>query len=1118
VESTGGPGVAPGPILRRMGTDVGTWAIAALGLLTLAFFAWLAAGGGGSTYHSLVTDVIFLPFGLVASLLAFRTAWRETGARRRAAWCTLGSAFVAFWIGDILWFLSEATGAFASSGSWADAAYLAYYPLLLVGLLLLVSRNHDRLGRLRSALDVGVIFLGGGLLIWYSVLLPTLEGAGSDLGDIIAVAYPVGDLLLLLGAAFLLVRHDRAGNRRVLVALMAALGLGFASDLVYGSLAVQNAYESGGLLDGGYLLSWVLFALAAFLESRGDRSRGTVEDVRPEKVGSGGLLGAVSIVVGLAALFYALRGEFGTAHGAAALAAVVVTVLAMGRQLLAQKESSRLREERVVRLGEARFQKALRRTQFSIDHADDSVVWLDSRGRVLEVNASACRRLGYSREEFLGLTVFEIDETSAIDPGWWDGYWSRLKERGSLTLERDQRCSDGRIFPAEITANYMEYEGEEYSCSFMRDISERRQAERTLRESEERLLRAQAVAHVGNWELDMATDSMWGSPEAFKIYGLERTSPTLPFKVVKDVPLAEERPRLEAALRGLMDGHDYSMEYRIRRANDGEIRTVRSSAELVRDVSGGVVKVVGVIQDMTDLRLAEKLLRQTQFSVDQASDLVFWLDPDGSIVYVSESAGRRLGYSREELLRMTVFDVAVGLRSEEWPQRWGEIKKGRILAFEREFRTREGELFPVEISANFFDYEGQEYNCAFVRDVGERKRAEKALAEVEAQLRQSQKMEAIGQMAGGIAHDFNNLLTAISGYSDLILDSTDDAVEVFRDDLNEIKAAAGRATALTRQILAFSRRQALQPEVMSLNEVVAGAERLLKRTLGENIELLAFLDPDLGLTEVDGNQMGQVLMNLALNARDAMSNGGRLTLETGNVELGAAYCRTQPDIAPGPYVMCAVSDTGSGMDEETRSRVFEPFFTTKEPGKGTGLGLATVYGTIKQSGGSVTVYSECGVGTTFRIYLPRVDRPAEERRGKKTVTVDLRGRETVLVVEDESGVRALVSRVLTNLGYKVLDAESGDRAFELLKECGHDIDLLLTDVVLAGSLQGHELAQAALGLYAEMPVLYMSGYTRDAIVHSGRLEPGINYIEKPFSPENLGEKVRQVLDSVAAPH
>jgi two-component system cell cycle sensor histidine kinase/response regulator CckA len=380
--------------------------------------------------------------------------------------------------------------------------------------------------------------------------------------------------------------------------------------------------------------------------------------------------------------------------------------------------------------------------------------------------------------------------------------------------------------------------------------------------------------------------------------------------------------------------------------------------------------------------------------------------------------------------------------------------------------------------------------------------------ELTAQLQQAQKMEAIGRLAGGVAHDFNNLLTVISGYSELVLQSmTEDAP--FRAELEEIHHAGAQAASLTRQLLAFSRRQVLQPEVLDVNEIVARMDKILRRLIGEDIDVVTRLRPRLDLVLADHGQIEQIIMNLVVNARDAMPRGGRLTLETANVELDQAYAATHPDAHPGPHVMIAVSDTGSGMDPETLRRIFEPFFTTKERGKGTGLGLSTVYGIVKQSGGNVWVYSEVGHGTTFKIYLPRAEAAAPASR-VAAAGLPARAGETVLVVEDQAAVRGLITSVLERGGYTVLAAADPDAAVALATQHDGNLHLLLTDVVLPGT-GGRELARRILEVRPGPKVVFMSGYTDDAIVHHGVLEPGTAFIEKPIVADTLLTKMREFL-------
>ena len=424
---------------------------------------------------------------------------------------------------------------------------------------------------------------------------------------------------------------------------------------------------------------------------------------------------------------------------------------------------------------------------------------------------------------------------------------------------------------------------------------------------------------------------------------------------------------------------------------------------------------------------------------------------------------------------------------------------------EATWKRRDGHLLTVQLSVRAVrDGTGHvEYYETFVRDVTDQRRLQQ-------QLLQSQKMEAVGRLAGGIAHDFNNLLTVITSYSDLLLEDlgTDDPK---RSDVEQVRKAADGAAALTRQLLAFSRQQVVEPRVVSLNAVVESLQKILRRVLGEDVELAATPGPDLGAVRADVGQLEQVLMNLAVNARDAMPTGGKLTIETGNVEHDPAFARGHGAAAVRQFVMLAVTDTGVGMDEATKARIFEPFFTTKEPGKGTGLGLATVYGIVQQSGGFIWVYSEPGHGTTFKIYLPRVDAPAEGVAVTAVAPVG-RGTETVLLAEDAAAVRAVARQVLERQGYTVLEAPDGELALHLAQRHSGPIHLLLTDVVMPG-MSGRQLADRLAPARPDMKVLYASGYTDDSVVRHGVLEEGMPYLQKPFTPESLARKVRDVLDS-----
>ncbi|MCI0457416.1 MAG: response regulator [Gemmataceae bacterium] len=399
-------------------------------------------------------------------------------------------------------------------------------------------------------------------------------------------------------------------------------------------------------------------------------------------------------------------------------------------------------------------------------------------------------------------------------------------------------------------------------------------------------------------------------------------------------------------------------------------------------------------------------------------------------------------------------------------------------------------------------------NEALRQEVEDRKR-------LEAQLLHAQKMDAVGRLAGGVAHDFNNLLTIITGYGELLLAGLRPD-EPLRGLAAEITRAGERAAALTRQLLAFSRQQVVAPKVLDLNAIVTDVSKMLQRLIGEDVVLATALAPNLGRVKADPTQVEQVLLNLAVNARDAMPRGGKLTVETANVDLDEAYAHTHPEVQAGRHVLLAVSDTGCGMTEEVKARIFEPFFTTKELGKGTGLGLATVYGVVKQSGGSIAVYTEVGRGTTFKVYLPRLVEMAETTRGGPAAPPIPRGSETLLLVEDEAGVRALARHALQASGYTVLEASNGVEALRLADQYGAPIRLLVTDVVMPG-MGGRELHAQLTALYPGLKVLFMSGYTDDAVFRHGVLEAGLPFLQKPFTVDALARKVRETLDREQPP-
>ncbi|HEX4600634.1 MAG TPA: response regulator [Gemmatimonadales bacterium] len=474
---------------------------------------------------------------------------------------------------------------------------------------------------------------------------------------------------------------------------------------------------------------------------------------------------------------------------------------------------------------------------------------------------------------------------------------------------------------------------------------------------------------------------------------------------------------------------------------------------------------------------------------------------DGRYLDANDAFVRLVGRTRDEVLGHTTVELGILSTAADRAAILGRMESGSAHDLDVTLRAKDGSARHVLCSLEQIDIGGEPCLLALVHDVTQARLLEQ-------QLRQSQKMEAVGRLAGGVAHDFNNLLTVITSYCDLLLDSfaPDDSR---RADVGEVRKAADGAAGLTRQLLSFSRQQVLQPRVLDLNASVRNTESLLKRLLGEDVQLVTTLASGLGMVKVDPSHLEQIIMNLAVNARDAMPEGGRVTLETANVEMDEVYVRGHATAQPGRYVVLAVSDTGIGMDEATQARMFEPFFTTKEPGKGTGLGLATVYGVVKQAGGFIWVYSEPGRGASFKVYLPRVDEPADAPAAPPTGPAP-RGTETVLLVEDAAAVRTVTRQVLERQGYTVLEAPSGDVALQIAAKHHGPIHLLLTDVVMPG-VSGRQLAERLVGLRPEIVVLYTSGYTDDAVVRHGVLEAGVAYLQKPFTADRLAHRVREVL-------
>ncbi|OYV98413.1 MAG: hypothetical protein B7Z62_03925 [Deltaproteobacteria bacterium 37-65-8] len=478
---------------------------------------------------------------------------------------------------------------------------------------------------------------------------------------------------------------------------------------------------------------------------------------------------------------------------------------------------------------------------------------------------------------------------------------------------------------------------------------------------------------------------------------------------------------------------------------------------------------------------------------------------------VNDVSVSHYGYSREEFLGMTMEQIRP---PEDIPAMRKSV--GDVPGTIRKVGTwrhlkKSGEIIAAEITTHDLEFGGRPARLVLATDVTERKRAEAERDILEKQLAQAQRMESIGRLAGGVAHDFNNLLVVILGHAELLLNRPAAADPAVGDSLREIRKAGERAANLTRQLLAFGRKQVLTIKTIDLNRVIAEFGGMLSRLIRESIAVSTHLATDLGPVKADPFQIEQILLNLCINARDAMPDGGRLTIETANVSLDEEYAKTHTEVRPGSYVMLAVSDTGSGMDAETVGKIFDPFYTTKEKGKGTGLGLSMVYGIVKQHGGNIWVYSEPGRGATFKVYLPRVDEPAAAEEIAPGIPVHASvDPETVLVVEDEDTVRDLVCRMLSGAGYDVIEARGGEEAVRLAKE-RKTIHLLLTDIIMP-EMSGRMVRDRVAALHPDVKVLYMSGYTDNVVAHHGILEAGVHFLQKPFTARTLADKVREALE------
>ncbi|HYV98081.1 MAG TPA: PAS domain S-box protein [Gemmatimonadaceae bacterium] len=758
-----------------------------------------------------------------------------------------------------------------------------------------------------------------------------------------------------------------------------------------------------------------------------------------------------------------------------------------------------------VKRARREMQKRLDQLRSSVENAPGATAMFDTEMRYLVTSARYRADFGLDGKDIVGRSHYDV--IPGIPARWREIHARCL--RGSI-----ERSDEEPFLKPDGTIQWLRWEVRPWRrerdqigglVMYTEDITGRRLAEDALRTSEERMrLMIEGAKDYGITMLDPRGLIITWNSGAQKLLGYasdEIVGRSLSLFYARG-DVGEDRAQFElerAAAQGQADIEGWHLR------KDGS--RFWGEGVLSALLNGNEVRgFCMVVRDVTERRRTEELLRSVLYN---ALDGIASVDISQRIESFNRAGERLFGYTAQEVAGQPItLLIPESYAGHLAPYFAGDLLTGesRVSDVSAELvgRRKDGSTFPLEIAVTEFRLENERHFTVVLRDLTTKSRLEE-------QLRQSQKLEAFGQLAGGIAHDFNNLLTVIGGDSEILLTDLE-ADDPRRSLVADIRDAGTRASSLTRQLLAFSRRQVLEPKVINLNDIIRNTEKMLTRIIGEDIGLSSSLDPNIPPVMVDPGQMEQVMLNLAVNARDAMPRGGRLTIETRNVVANDAPYDADEDWKPGRYAMLAMSDTGHGMEPEVKARIFEPFFTTKGPGKGTGLGLATVFGIVKQSEGLISVYSEPGVGTTFKVYFPECVRDTPIKGTRTVTTPAVGGRETILLVEDEDSVRTVARRILTGRGYNVLEARSGDAALGVLGVHASEIDLVVTDVVMPG-MSGRQLAEAVRATRPDTRVLFMSGYTDDAVVRHGIIHENEAFIHKPFSPDALARRVREVLDA-----
>jgi two-component system, cell cycle sensor histidine kinase and response regulator CckA len=754
----------------------------------------------------------------------------------------------------------------------------------------------------------------------------------------------------------------------------------------------------------------------------------------------------------------------------------------------------------------------------------DGLVIHDENGRILLVNDRLCAMTGFSNQELLQRSVNDLspDEPPYSGAEAIKNIQHALEHGYCVFLWRSKR-KNGELFWSDVALRPCVIAGNKRFIASVRDIDDRKKTEDALRASEERFRRI--FQHSASGMVLVSPDFHFLQVNDGFCKMLGYTESELMEKTFQDVTLPEDRPLGGELVRQVLSGEmeAFHLEKRYLHKN-GTVVWGLVSCALIRDTQNKPLHFVTQIQDFTQRKQTEETLRESEekyrIIAMNTVDVIVVMDMNLRCTFVSPTVERLRGFTVAEAMGQTLEQVITPeslqrvqkvIEEEMQLEASGMADPGRTRILEAEEHKKDGSTIWVEIAASFLrDRNGKAIGILSVsRDITERKRAKEEKAKLEDRLRQAQKMESVGRLAGGVAHDFNNMLGVILGHAELALEHVDPA-QPLHANLKEIQSAAQRSADLTRQLLAFARKQTVAPKVLDLNDTIASMLNMLHRIIGENIELVWLPGNNVWPVEMDPSQINQILANLCVNARDAIADVGIVTIKTGNSVLDEEYCVHHPGLVPGDYVLLVVSDNGRGMDNETLKYIFEPFFTTKAIGEGTGLGLATIYGIVKQNKGFIGVHSESGQGTIFEIHLPRHSGKTTEVSAEGSSGPSICSRETILLVEDESAILKMTRSMLEQQGYTVLAASTPGEAMRLAREHAGEIHMLMTDVVMP-EMNGRELANNVISLYPHLKRLFMSGYTADVIAHHGVLEPGVYFLQKPFSMKELTAKVREVL-------